>query len=182
MSALLFLLDTLFFFLIGATLLRAWMNTRRMRMVQQPGPFVMAITNWIVQPLRKSLPRAWVQSHFDLASFIAALLLALAYSAAWHTLLGAGLIGPTGANPLFSVPFVALNFMLRTVLQGLMVLALVYVVLSWVQPQAPIQYTLGQLLQPLLAPIRRVLPTIGGVDLSVLLLIVLLQVALILIG
>ncbi|MDO8275495.1 MAG: YggT family protein, partial [Serpentinimonas sp.] len=77
---------------------------------------------------------------------------------------------------------VALNFMLRTVLQGLMVLALVYVVLSWVQPQAPIQYLLGQLLQPLLAPIRRVLPTIGGVDLSVLLLIVLLQVALILIG
>jgi len=51
-----------------------------------------------------------------------------------------------------------------------------------VQPQAPIQYTLGQLLQPLLAPIRRVLPTVGGVDLSVLLLIVLLQVALILIG
>jgi len=182
MSAFLFLLDTLFFFLVGAALLRAWMNTRRMRMVQQPGPFVMAVTNWIVQPLRKSLPRAWVQSHFDVASFIAACLLALAYSAAWHTLLGAGLIGSSGANPLFSVPFVALNFMLRTVLQGLMVLALVYVVLSWVQPQAPIQYTLGQLLQPLLGPIRRVLPTIGGVDLSVLLLIVLLQVALILIG
>jgi len=182
MSAFLFLLDTLFFFLVGAALLRTWMNTRRMHMVQQPGPFVMAVTNWIVQPLRKSLPRAWVQSQFDLASFIAAGLLALAYSAAWHTLLGAGLIGSTGASPLFSVPFVALNFMLRTVLQGLMVLALVYVVLSWVQPQAPIQYLLGQLLQPLLAPIRRVLPTIGGVDLSVLLLIVLLQVALILIG
>ncbi|BAO80566.1 predicted integral membrane protein [Serpentinimonas raichei] len=182
MSALLFLLNTLFFFLVGAALLRAWMNTRRMRMVQQPGPFVMAVTNWIVQPLRKSLPQTWVQSQFDVASFIAACLLALAYSAAWHTLFGAGLIGSTGTSPLFSVPFVALNFMLRTVLQGLMVLALVYVVLSWVQPQAPVQYTLGQLLQPLLAPIRRVLPTLGGVDLSVLLLIVLLQVALILIG
>ena len=185
MSALLFLLDTLYFFLVAAALLRAWMNTQRMRMVQQPGPFVMALTNWIVQPLRKSLPQVWVQARFDVASFIAAVLLALAYAAAWHALLGAGLLGPQGvgqAGQLFSIPWVALNFMLRTVLQGLMVLALVYVVLSWVQPQAPIQYTLGQLLQPLLAPIRRVLPTVGGVDLSVLLLIVLLQVALILIG
>jgi len=184
MSALLFLLDTLFFFLVGAALLRAWMNTRRLRMTQQPGPFVMAITNWIVQPLRKSLPRAWVQSRLDLASLLAALVLALAYSAAWHTMLGIGMVGSAagaGAGQLFTVPFVALNFMLRTVLQGLMVLALVYVVLSWVQPQAPVQYMLGQLLQPLLGPIRRVLPTLGGVDLSVLLLIVLLQVALILV-
>ena len=40
----LFLLDTLFFFLVASALLRAWMNSSRLRMTQQPGLFVMALT------------------------------------------------------------------------------------------------------------------------------------------
>jgi YggT family protein len=42
--------------------------------------------------------------------------------------------------------------------------------------------TLDRLCSPLLRPIRRVVPQIGGVDLSVLVLIVLLQIGLILLG
>jgi YggT family protein len=64
----------------------------------------------------------------------------------------------------------------------LIVLLLVYAVLSWVQPGAPVMGTLDRLCAPLLRPIRRVVPQIGGVDLSVLVLIVLLQVALIWLG
>lgn len=182
MRILFFLLDTLFFFLIGAALLRGWMNSRRMRMTQQPGVFVMAVTDWIVQPLRKTLPRAWAQANTDWGSFFAALLLALAYSAIWHAMWGGAIPGVQHLGFTITIPFVAITFLIRTILQGLMVLALVYAVLSWIQPNSPVQATLSRLIDPVLRPIRRVIPTVGGVDLSILVLIILLQIGLILIG
>jgi len=182
MRILFFLLDTLFFFLIGAALLRGWMNTRRMRMTQQPGIFVIAITDWLVRPLRKTLPRGLAQANSDWGSFLSAFLLALIYSAILHGMWGGTAPGVQNLGWTFTLPFVAVVFMARTVLQGLMVLALVYAVLSWVQPHSPLQATLARLVEPVLQPIRRIVPTIGGVDLSVLLLIVLLQVGLFLLG
>lgn len=182
MQILLFLLNTLFFFLVGAALLRGWMNSRRMRMTQQPGQFVMAVTDWIVQPIRKSLPRAWAQANTDWGSYLASLLLSLAYSAVYHSVLGGQLPGVQNLGWMVTLPLMALMFLLRTVLQGLMLLALAYAILSWVQPHSPLQATLARLVEPLLQPIRRIVPTVGGVDLSVLLLIVLLQVGLIILS
>ena len=51
-----FLLETAFFVLIAAALLRAWMNWLRVSMFAQPGSFVMALTDWLVKPLRRTLP------------------------------------------------------------------------------------------------------------------------------
>lgn len=181
MRVLLFLVDTLFFFLVGAALLRGWMNTRRMRMTQQPGIFVMALTDWIVVPLRKTLPRRWAQSNLDWGSFLAALLLALCYSAVVHMLFGGRLPGVLSLGWTVTVPVQAILFLLRTVLQGLMLLALVYAVISWIQPMSPMHGALGRLVEPVLRPIQRIVPQVGGVDLSVLVLIILLQVALMLI-
>ena len=49
-------------------------------------------------------------------------------------------------------------------------------ILSWVsQGQSPIDYVLHQLTEPFLAPIRRVIPPLGGLDLSVLIAIIALQ-------
>ena len=59
-----------------------------------------------------------------------------------------------------------------------MVLAFVYAVLSWLQPKSPVAATLGQLVEPVLRPIRRFVPTIGGIDLSVLILVILIQIGL----
>lgn len=171
-----FLLDTVFFVLIAAALLRGWMNTRRMRMTAQPGPFVMAVTDWIVQPLRRWLPRPVAQANTDWGSFLAALLLALAYSGVLHLLFQWRGMVPLGLEYTLSVPLVALQFLLRTVIHGLMVLLLALAVLSWVQPYSPLMGVLSRLLEPMLAPVRRVLPTVGGIDLSVFVLLVLLQV------
>ena len=83
MNVLVFLLDTLFFCLISAALLRAWLNVSRISMVQQPGPFVMALTDWLVRPLRRGMPPAWQRSRWDSASLIAAALLALLQAFVW---------------------------------------------------------------------------------------------------
>ena len=56
---------------------------------------------------------------------------------------------------------------------------LVSAVLSWVAPHSPMGAVLGALVDPLLRPIRRVLPPLGGLDLSPLVLLVVAQVVVI---
>ena len=75
-----------------------------------------------------------------------------------------------------------LRILVRTLLQGLMILLIGYAILSWLQPQSPVMGTLDRLCAPILRPVRRIVPLVGGVDLSVLVVIILLQVGLMLLG
>lgn len=179
-----FLLETLFFVLMGAALLRAWMNYLRINMRAQPGTFVMAVSDWIVRPLRRVLPAALAQSRVDWASVLAAFVLALLYA-----LLGVLLIGLlSGGIQEFSPVLLpalllgALKMLLRVALQVAFIAVLAFAIISWVQPGSPMYGLLGRLTEPLLAPLRRVIPQIGGVDLSALVLLLLLQIALMILG
>ncbi|EJL86032.1 YGGT family protein [Polaromonas sp. CF318] len=174
-----FLLETIFFLLIAAALLRAWMNWVRVNMSAQPGSFVMALTDWLVKPLRRALPRSLAQSRVDWASVIAAAVLALAYALLWALLFGL-LLGALQLAPLVMLTLLsfALKMLVRVALQTLFVLVLGFAILSWIQPGSPAYVLLGRLTEPVLAPLRRVIPAIGGVDISALVLIVLLQIAL----
>ena len=181
-----FLLETFFFVLIGAALLRAWMNGCRVNMRVQPGSFVMAVTDWLVKPLRRVLPKAWAQSRIDWASVVAAAVLALSYALLSAVLFGllAGTANLTALGPtaLPSVLMFAVKMLVRVALQTTMILVLGFAILSWVQPGSPAYSLLGRLTEPLLAPLRRVIPTIGGVDLSTLALILMLQIGLMVLG
>ncbi len=74
---------------------------------------------------------------------------------------------------------VAVEFVLLAALRQLIVWALnvvvwitiIYAIVSWVNPHAPFAPALGMLLRPLLAPIQRILPPVGGFDLSPLVLL-----------
>ena len=176
-----FLLETAFFVLIAAALLRAWMNWLRSSMTGQPGSFVMALTDWLVKPLRRSLPKSWTQSRVDWASVLAATLMALAYAVLAGLLFG--VLGNAGEDGLdwasgvvLMLPLIAVKMLLRVVLQTVFMLVLGYAILSWVQPGSSVYGLLARLTEPLLAPFRRVIPTIGGVDLSALVLLVVLQI------
>lgn len=173
-----FLLETLFFVLIAAALLRAWMNWVRVNLRVQPGSFVMALTDWLVKPLRRTLPKALTQSRIDWASVVAAALLALAYALLW------GLLSGLDFSPLAfgGLLLFALKMLLRVALQTLLILVLGYAILSWVQPGSPAYGLLARLTEPLLSPLRRVVPMIGGVDLSALALLLLLQIGLMVLG
>lgn len=178
MQVLQFLIDTLFFVLIAACLLRAWMNIQHIRMAQQPGPFVMALSDWLVSPLRRVLPRSWAQSNVDTGSLLAAVLLALVYG-------GVTWLVWTGANTVSALPWVltmGLRVLARSALQLLMLMVFAYAILSWVQPRSPAMFVLSHIVEPLVRPLRRVVPTIGGVDLSALVLIILAQIGLMLVG
>ena len=182
-----FLLETLFFVLIGAALLRAWMNYQRINMRAQPGTFVMAVSDWLVKPLRRVLPKAVAQSRVDWASVLAAFVLALLFALLGALLIGALSGGPQGLADLNvmllpALLLAALKMLLRVVLQVAFVAVLAFAIISWVQPGSAMYVLLGRLTAPLLAPLRRVIPQIGGVDLSALVLLLLLQIGLMVLG
>lgn len=178
-----FLLETIFFLVIAAALLRGWMNWLRVNMTAQPGSFVMALTNWLVKPLRRTLPRSLAQSRVDWASVLAAVALALMYAVVWGLLFGL-LLGAVSWAPaaLLTVLALALKMLVRVLLQTLFILVMGYAILSWVQPGSPAYVLLGRLTEPPLRPLRRVVPVIGGVDLSALVLLLLLQIGLMVLG
>lgn len=170
------LLEVVVGLLSGACLLRLYMQYLRIPMSARSGNplgrFVFALTDWIVLPLRKLIPSVGA---LDTASLVAAFLLQLAEFGLLWLLAGA-------AGGLFAVPILALFGLLRMTVSAMTGAVIVYAVLSWVQTNSVIADVLERLVSPLLVPIRRVLPLIGGVDLSPLVLLVILQIVAIVLG
>lgn len=66
---------------------------------------------------------------------------------------------------------------IRTLATILMIAVIVDVVLSYfMSPYHPVRSALDKIVQPFLNPIRRVVPALGGIDFSPLILIILIQV------
>ena len=74
------------------------------------------------------------------------------------------------------LPLLALFGVARLVISGLTGLVIVYAILSWVQADSPISDILDRLCAPLLRPWRKLVPLVGGIDLSPLVFLVVLQV------
>jgi YggT family protein len=162
--------------LAGACLLRLYMQYQRIAMSARSGNplgrFVFALTDWLVLPLRRVLPAI---GRIDSSSLVAACLLELVQFGLLWLLAGA-------SGGLFAVPILAAFGLLRLIISGFTGLVIVYAVLSWMPTQSVISDVVERLCAPPLAPIRRVLPLVGGIDLSPLVLLVLLQIASILLG
>ena len=173
-QALWLLLETLGSLLATACVLRAYLNWLGLGARNQVGQFVIAVTEWIVRPLRSVLPAARKGPRsVDWASLVAALVLATVLAIVYIMIFGRGRTPAFGA-----VVLLAVFWLLKWSLWLLTAMVLLMAVLSWVNPHAPIAPTIDALTQPFLAPIRRIVPLIGGVDLSPLVLILLLQLVL----
>ena len=67
--------------------------------------------------------------------------------------------------------------LIRILTQFLILLVIVKVLLSYfMDPYHPVRRTIDNLVEPLLAPIRRVVPLVGMIDFSPLVLIILVQI------
>ena len=156
----------------AALLLRLYMNWAGMPSRNPLAQFVLALTDWVVRPLRRLLPAA---GRFDSASLVAVLILALVTLALTDLVL-TGLVYWDRA--LIRTPFTVLRWSLNLVFW----LTIIHVVLSWVNPHAPIAPAISMLLRPFLAPFQRIIPLVGGFDLSPLALIVLVNVLLLVVN
>lgn len=161
-----FLLDVAAGLFSGVCLLRLYMQYQRVPFGNPVGRFVFALTDWIVLPLRRVLPAL---RRVDTASLVAAYLFQLAQVAILWLVAG-------GAGDGFMVPVLALFELLRLAVSALTALVIIYAVLSWVNADSPMADVVDRLAAPLLRPWRRLIPLVGGIDLSPLAFLVALQV------
>lgn len=157
-------------------LLRFFMQLRRVSFGNQLGGFVIQLTNWAVKPLRRIVPGV---GGYDWASLVAAYLVQLISAGLLILVIRSAVAGPlSGAELALAIMLAALIGLLRSVIYMLMVVLLVAIILSWVQPRSPLVGPLNEFIRPILAPIQRVLPPISGIDLSPMVVFLLLQVVL----
>lgn len=170
------LLEVLAGVLAGACLLRLYMQYQRIPLSSRSGNplgrFVFALTDWLVLPLRRVVPAL---GRWDVASLVAAYLLELTQFLLLWLLAGVG-------GGWFAVPILAAFGLVRLAISGLTGLVIIYAVLSWVQTRSVMSDLMERLCAPALTPIRRLVPLVGGIDLSPLVLLVLLQVGSIVLG
>lgn len=171
MHAILFLLEAVVGFFTTLFLLRFMMQAMRVSFSGQIGDFVLKLTHWAVMPLRRVIPGF---GGYDWASLLAALALQLLFAGALLAI-----ASPLGmADSLAWLPtilLVALRSLLRLAVYIVIGALILQAVLSWVNPYSPLAAPAHQLTRPLLAPIRRLIPPISGIDLSPLVAILLLQ-------
>ncbi|WP_085315121.1 YggT family protein [Derxia lacustris] len=166
------IIDTAGDILGGALLLRAYMQWVRLSPRNPVSSFVFALTNRIVLPLRRVLPGV---GGIDWASIVAALLVALLVNLLL-TLPIYGSVDPIGL--VIAAVFGCVKWAAYLVFM----LVIVHVILGWVNPHAPMAPAIDMLVAPLLGPIRRVLPSFGGIDFSPLVLLLVVQIVLMLVG
>jgi len=155
------ILGTLFDLVILAALVRFWMQAMRAPARNPIAQFSMAITDFAVKPLRRVIPGLF---RLDLASLLVAWILELALQVILRLILGPS---PFEFPAMFPVlVFLSFVLLVRLSIYVFMGAVIIQAVLSWVAPHHPVMPFFDALTRPLLNPVRRVIPPIGGMDIS----------------
>jgi YggT family protein len=161
MEAIRYIVDTLLELLTLAFLLRLLFQLVRADFRDPMADAVVRVTNWLILPLRRLVPPI---AKVDTATVLALFAVASFRTAVQFALAGAGF----GDWQLYlRVTLVALvDLTLRVYLFAM----LLYWLTSFVTPggYAPGVRLLSQLCEPILRPVRRIIPRIGQIDFSVL--------------
>ena len=170
MRELIFVIDSLSGLLVGAFLLRLLLQWARADFRNPLARAILQITNPLVLPLRRVLPPLGA---LDTAAVVAVVLV----QALRHAVIVWLATGGIASIPALLVG--SLLSLADTILLLYIGLLFVWVILSWVSPDGrhPMSTIIGQVLAPLLSPFQRAVPTLAGLDLSPLFLILTLQVA-----
>lgn len=175
MNSMSFLISTVFDLYIMVVILRIWLQAARADFYNPFSQFIVKATQPVVAPLRRVIPSL---GSIDLATVLFAYLLCVVKFVVLILIASKGSVS-------FSTDFLFLGLLSLVKAAGglLFWVLLLRAILSWVsQGRSPIEYVFHQLTEPMLAPIRRILPALGGIDLSVLVLFIVLQFANFLMG
>jgi len=167
MEAINYLLKFAFDAVIMVLVLRVWLQLVRADFYNPFSQFIVKVSNPLVIPLRRIIPG---MGGVDLATII------LAYVFATLTFIIIPLLNG-GPIDIIASLYLGLIYLIKQTGVLLFIIMLVMALMSWVvQGYNPTQMIFHQLTDPVLAPIRRIVPSIGGLDLSVLICFLLLNV------
>ena len=163
MNAVNFLVNTLFDLYLMVVLLRVWLQVARADFYNPFSQFIVKATQPIVAPLRRFIPSI---GGWDTATLVFAFVVAGLKITVLSLIIGASL------NPV--ILLISASVILITAIFKLLFWVLILrAILSWIsRGHNPIEAVMIQLTEPLLAPVRRFIPPIGGLDLSMIVVLV----------
>jgi YggT family protein len=161
MDAIRYIVDTLLWLLTLAFVLRLLFQLARANFRDPMADAIVRVTNWLILPLRRVLPPI---GKIDTATIVAVIAVASIRTFAALSLAGAA-VGDVSLFLRITIVNLA-DLVLRIYLFAL----LLYWLTSYVSPdgRAPGVRLLSQLCEPILKPVRRIIPPIGQIDFSVL--------------
>ena len=170
-----YLLQTVLNLALLAILLRFLLQLVRVDFYNPVSQFLAKITNPLVLPVRRVIP---AYRGLDLSTLLLALLLQMAAIVALLALNG---LGPPGVLTLLVWSVLGIVGLLVNIYFFAL---LAMIILSWIAPggRHPALLLLFQLTEPVMAPFRRMLPSMGGIDFSPILVFILINVIQIALG
>ena len=164
-----YLIQTLLSLYLLAMLLRFLLQLVRADFYNPISQFLVKVTNPLVVPLRRVLPG---YGGIDTASLVLAVLLQLLGLVTLLALNGIGL--PNPALLLLWSLLGVIGLLINIYFFALLAM----IILSWIAPGSnhPAIYLLYQITEPVMAPFRKLLPPMGGLDLSPILVFILINV------
>jgi len=164
-SAGIYLIQTFFGLYILVIMLRFLMQAARADFYNPISQGIVKITDPALRPLRKVIPGF---RNFDLSSILLALVIQILTIALIFVLYGASIPGPLtlllwSSLGLFSLTLKIYYFSL-----------IAMVIVSWIAPHSnhPAIMLVHQIVEPICAPARKLLPPMGGLDFSIILVFV----------
>ncbi|MBF1803324.1 YggT family protein [Alloalcanivorax profundimaris] len=160
-GAAVFLIDFAFSVYIFIVLTRFVLQVARADFYNPISQFVLRATNPLLAPLRRIIPG---YRGLDIASLVLVVVLIVVKALMLTTLQRGGI--PDGIGPVLLV--YTLQELATLLLNYIFWAVLIRVILSWVAPDPsnPIVRVVIQITEPIMAPCRRLLPDMGGLDLS----------------
>ena len=165
-SSLYQLINTAFNLYIMIVILRLWLQWARADFYNPLSQITVKLTQPILAPMRRIIPG---YKGFDFASLLLAYLVVLIKFGVFIAL------SPTHID-LANLIIPSVLTLIKQTGSLIFWVLIARAILSWIsQGRSSVEYVLSQLTEPLLAPIRRIIPSLGGLDLSVMILFLLLQ-------
>lgn len=166
MQATQFLVSTLFDLYLMVCILRVWLQLVRADFYNPVSQFVVKVTNPLLIPLRRVVPGL---GGIDWAGVVLVYLIAFAKVSTLQLIFGSGF-------PAVAIAINSFFVVIKEIFMIVFWVTVIRAILSWVsQGYNPIEALLHQLTDPLLRPIRKFVPPIGGLDLSLLVFLIGLQ-------
>jgi YggT family protein len=174
-NALQFLLHTILGLFILALMLRFFLQLTRAPFQNPISQAIVVLTNFAVRPVRRIVPAL---GGIDLSTLLLAYLaqLLLEVASLW---LNDFPLFVAGSPVLLSLLGISAVELLKLSIYIFMYAAIIHAILTWVNSYTPVTPVLDALTRPVLQPVRRLLPTAGGIDFSPLVVIIIAQLLLI---
>jgi|TARA_B110000902_G_scaffold264772_1_gene347121 YggT family protein len=164
-----YLIKTVTSFYIGLVIIRFLLQVAKADFYNPISQFVVKATNPGLLPLRKIIPGLW---GLDIASVVLAIIIQMFAIHAILLLAGYGFGSPVNTLiwSLIAVAATATKFLFFSII--------ISIVFSWLAPSSshPALTLLHQINEPILGPVRRLLPAMGGLDFSPILVFILLNI------